>query len=269
MENEFEVSKEDMGGPDTHPPAQPPHFGNRQAAAQRKKRLLIIVAAATAGLLLAGAAIWFFVLRKPAPKQAAQTSESTNQTNQAEDLPAPTPADSTPVTFKSTKLNLELTHRKDWTLTENADGELVLTSPRTTYSRIDGTAGAGVFTVKIRKGATEAMKATIEKSVAARDSEVIGYTSPTESQRHYTNVSYAGVDKGESFSFFIITGSTEIKAGKPFAYMLAFDSESYLFVGGYGEDKDGSLSFDAVAKSDIESTSKEQAIDIIESIKLF
>ena len=109
--------------------------------------------------------------------------------------------------------------------------------------------------------------ATIEKAVAVRDSEVIAYAAPTDAQRHYTNISWAGQEA--AFNFFIVTGSTEIKDGRPFAYMLAIDNETYVIAGGYGTDKDGSLAFDAVPKTAIDSEAKDQAIAIVESIKLY
>lgn len=265
MENNLHVSKEDMNTVEPSAPMQ--HYPRKHGGDKRKKKLLIIACVA-AGVVVVAALVGFFVMKKPT-SQTNQPADNTSQTPPAEDLPAPTPADSTPVAYKNAKLSLELTHRKDWMLTESEDGtEVILTSPRITYTKAGGEAGTGVFTIKIRKGAAEPMKATIEKSVAARDSEVIGYATPSETQRHFTNVSYAGTNKGEDFNFFIVTGSTEIKAGKPFAHMLAFDSDAYLFVGGYGEDKDNSLTFDAVPKAQIDSPAKEQAIDIIESIKL-
>jgi cbb3-type cytochrome oxidase subunit 3 len=248
-------------------PQQSPHgpYSKRQGGGSKKK-LILIIAAVVVALALVGAAVWFFLLRDNKKSDIKQTNNTPTQ-QQAEDLPAATEADSTPVTFKSTKLNLELTHRKDWTLKEGTGGDLTITSPRISYSRVDGTAGSGVFTLKLRKGATEAMKATIEKAVAVRNSEVIAYTAPTDAQRHYTNISWAGQEA--AFNFFIVTGSTEIKDGQPFAYTLAFDNETYLIAGGYGTDKDGSLSFDAVPKTAIDSAAKDQAIDIVESIKLY
>ncbi len=245
--------------------APPPHYQAKQGA-QRKKRLLLIGGIAAALLVIASAAFWFFGMRgkgtAPAP------TPSTQQSQQSEDTLPSTPADGTPETYKSAKLNIELTHRKDWTLKEGTDGQIVLTSPRASAVSADGTAGTNVFTLKIRKGASDAMKAAIEKAIAVRDSEVIGYDAPTESQRFYTNVSYAGKD-ADSFGFFIVTGSTEVKAGKPFAYMLTFDAETFLIAGGYGADKTDSLAFDAVPKANLVSDVEEQALAIVKSLKIF
>jgi uncharacterized protein YpmB len=245
-------------------PAHMTHAAKRQA---NKRKKLIIIGAIAAGLLMVLAAVWFFVLRNASPAKPAQTTAKSQANKPVESLPNPQTS-ATPATFKSTPLNIEITHRQDWTRKEDKQtGEITLTSPRISYSRLDDTAGSGVFTLKIRKGITEPMQAAIEKAVAVRDSEVIAYANPTESQRYYTNVSYAGQE--EAFNFFIVTSSTALKAGNPFAYMLVLNDETYLIAGGYGTDKDGALSFDAVPKTAIDSEAMTQAIDIVESIRIF
>lgn len=252
-------SPSDMQDPTPH------HLNERQAAA-RKKRLLLIIGGGILLVLLASATLWFFVFHGKANAPTQSSSTGQNQQNAAPAVPDPT--DPTPVTFKSTKLNIELTHRKDWTLKEGSTGQITLTSPK--VSRVDATgmATVGVFTLKIRMGASAAMKETIEKAIAVKDSEVIAYDAPTESQRYYTNVSYGGKD-ADNFGFFIVTGSTELKAGKPFAYMLSFTDESFLIAGGYGVDKSDALAFDAVPKASLSSDVEEQGLAIVKSIKIF
>lgn len=247
------------------PPA-PPHHPTRRERRHRKKMLLLVIGGAAALLLLAGAGVYWFVLRDKDAKAPAQAS-TTEQSTSAETAPPPSPTDATPVSFKSTKLNIEITHRKDWTLKEKTDGELELTSPRISYTGADGESTTGVFTLKLRKGVSATQKATIEQAVASRDSEVIAYAAPTEQQRYYTNVSYAG--QKDTFNFFIVTGSAELKAGNPFMYTLVLDSEFYLIVGGYGTDKNGSLAFDPVPKTSLDSPALQQAIDIVESLKIY
>lgn len=223
----------------------------------------MIVMAGIIGLLLIGAGAWFFLLRDNDTKTSEQTPSKTQQSESV----ASTPADPTPTVYKSTKLNIELTHRKDWTLKEQSGGEIVLTSPAIAQLRADGTATNGVFTLKFRKGITTSMQASLEKTNAVRDSQVIGYAAPTEAQRQYTNVSYAG--QGEAFQFFIVTGSVEIKADSPVANVLTFDNDTFLIAGGYGTDKGDTLSFDLAPTSAIDSTAMEQAIDIVESLKVY
>jgi len=238
-----------------------PQLVTRPPKGNRKKLVMFVVGGGLLLALLAGAAYWFF-LKGDDKKQAAQPA--VNAQNEQANLPE---VDPTPVSYKSTKLNIEITHRKDWTLKENASGEIAVTSPKISYVGSQGQSTTGVFTVKFRKGVTDAMKATIEKAVAPRDSEVIAYLAPTENQRQYTNLSYAGTK--DLFNFFIITGNTELKVGNTFAYTLAMDGEFYLVVGGYGTDKNGSLSFDSVPKANMDSETLEHAVDIVESLKIY
>jgi hypothetical protein len=240
-----------------------PHHPTRRERRNHRKMILFISGGAALLLLLLGGLYWFFL--KGDDKKADQ-AEATSQ-QQSESTPVPEPADPTPVVFKSTKYNIELTHRKDWKLKEASSGEVTITSPTTSYTRSDGKATTGVFTVKFRVGVPEAMQATIEKAVAARDSEVIAYDDPPESQRFYTNLSYAG--QKDVFNFFIITGNTALKAGNSFAYTLVLDGEFYMLVGGFGSDKDGTLSFDSVPPSMIDSGVAQQAVAIVKSLKIF
>lgn len=261
MDDALRVDPADMEDPEQ--PA-PEHKPTRRERRNRKKLLILGVGGAVVLLLLAGAAYWFF-LRDKGAKQPAQAT--TEQQSEQSEPPSPTPADPTPVAYKSTKLNLELTHRKDWKVAEAADGEITLTSPSTAYTKADGQATTGVFSVKLRKGVPEDMKATIEKAIAPRKSEVIAYTEPTDQQRQYTNLSYAGTK--EAFSFFIVTGNTEFKVGGAYAFALPLDSQFYLIVGGYGTDADGTLSFDSVPAASMDSDALTQAIGIVESLKIY
>lgn len=239
-------------------PVQPPHKHSP------KKLVLFAVGGAVVALLLGGAVYWF-ALRDTETSQPEQANNTQNQQQtEQEDVPV---ADATPQTFKSEKLNIELTHRKDWTLTESADGAITITSPRISYAAQDGTSQTGVFTLRIRKGASDAQRATIDKSVATRDSEVIAYAAPVEGQRQYTNLSFVGPK--DKFGFFIVTGNTEFKAGAPLMYSLPMDGSSYLIAGGYGADTTNSLSFDPVPKESMDSTTLERAIDIVESLKIY
>lgn len=259
------MDNQDWDDDNSHSPAHTPHQTGKLRAAKRKK-LLLIAGGIGAALVLAAGAFWFVAMRGSSTQNPSRKTAAPQQTVQP--LPT-TPADSTPVTYKSTKLNIEFTYRKDWTFKEIASsGEVTLTSPRTSYTKADGQAATGVFTLKIRKGATDVIKAVIEKSVAARDSEVIAYAAPTEQQRYYTNVSYAG-SKKDVFNFFIVTGSVELKAGNSFAYTLALDNDSFVIAGGYGADPTNSFSFDPVPATAITSEPQTQAIHIVESIKIY
>lgn len=242
----------------------PEHRLTRRQRRNRKKLLFFVIGGTVAALLLVAATYWFFLRDKD--NQSPAKAEA-GQQEQTDEPPAQTQADPTPVTFKSTKFNIELTHRKDWTLREAADGEIVITSPAVSYADEAGQATDGVFTVKVRKGVPDAMKTTIENAIAVRASEVIAYAKPTKQQRQYTNLSYVG-QKKDVFNFFIVTGNAEYKAGGTLMYSLSLDSEFYLIAGGYGADTTSSLAFDSVPVGAMDSDVLTQAVKIVESLKI-
>ena len=230
------------------------------------KKWLLIAGIIAAALLVGGGAAYWFLLRKPAApaKQQTTTASSDEQQNNASN-----PASTEPTTFKSTKLGMGVTYGNGWTLRENNDkSEVILTSPKTSYPRKDGTSTEGVFTIKMRHGVVpDATSATVQKSVAIRDSEVIGYTKPTGDQRQYTNVTYAGAD-ANSFSFFIVSGNTAMKAGQAIGYNIDLIGDTYLIVGGFGADANDTLAFDPTAKDAITNSTFLQAMDIVKSVQI-
>lgn len=251
--------RDPMQPPQPTPPVQPP------VAKFSRSALALLIVVGVAGLILIAVGLWFLV-GKDGQSTSQQTNSNTTTGHQEKEVAPPQP-DSTPTAFKSEKLNIELTHRKDWTLKESSDGAITITSPRISYTASDNTSKTGVFTLRIRKGASEAQKAAIDKSIATRDSEVIAYAAPVEGQRQYTNLSFAGPK--DMFGFFIVTGNTEFKAGAPLMYALPLDGDFYLIVGGYGADSTNSLAFDLVPKDSFDSTTLDQAIDIVESLKIY
>jgi len=241
-----------------------PQEPKRRERRNKKRMMLFAAGGAILVLLLAGGVYWF--LLRPEPKQPAAQQTGDTNTEETSDTVAPVQQDSTPETFKSEALNIELTHRGDWTAKE-ADGEVRVTSPEVSFTTSTDQAQSGVFTLIVRKDVPEAMKTTINKAVASRASKVIGYTAPTEEQRQYTNVSYGGTNK-DTFNFFIVTGSAEFKVGSPFQYALPLDGEYYLIVGGFGA-PDSSLSYDAAKTTMIDDETTQQALAIVESLKIF
>lgn len=244
--------------------AQPPAHLRVPGRHSRKinKKIWIIIGVLLGVLLLGGAGFFLLINKKDGQKNNQQSPQNSQQNAEPEE-PA-TPADPTPQTFKSDTLNIEFTHRKDWTVTESADKkQLTITSPKTTYQTADGESRKDVFTLRIGLGASDASQATFNKSKAVKDSLVIAYDAPTEAQRHYTNVSFAG---DQAFRFFVVTGSNVYKPGDPLAHTVS--DGDFLIAGGYGTDKDD-LAFDAIDPLDIEQAPYEQALAIVKSLKVY
>lgn len=243
------------------------HLGNPRPKRFGKKRILLAAGIVMGIAIIAGGTFWFLSNRNsPTESVNQQTAQPQPQENSEPTMPEAEAA--TPQTFKSTKQNLEITYRKDWKLEESADKmQITLTSPKVSYEAEDGQK-TDVFTLKIRTGVPEAMEAALNKALAVKDSEVIGYTAPTEEQRYYTNLSYGGQD--ELFTFVMITGSTAFKVGQTIGPSLSLMDDTYLLIGGYGADESDSLLFDAVPVNSFDDTAVyTQAVDVIKSLKIF
>jgi hypothetical protein len=252
---------------DTQQPSHTPHLSARPSKTSGKKRLLYI--AGIVLIVVAVAAVAYMLLA--GKKDEAPKKVSTSSGQHTDDQPAGSQVvDDTPKTYKSEKLGLEFIYRSDWKMRETTDKtEIILTSPQVTYQKKDGQSANGVFTLKIRNGLLpEAMKPTIQEAVAIKDSEVIGYTQPTEQQRHFTNMSFAGKD-ANNFSFMMVTGNAAFKAGDVFGSGVDTQGSFYLFAGGYGIDANDSLSFDAVPKTSFDTAVYQQAVEIIKSLKIY
>src|SRR5687768_12214708 len=101
----------------------------------KNRRIWLIAGIAVGVIVITLALVWFFMIR--GDKAPTSTKNDKNQSQPTQQPTAQQPADPTPVSFKSTKLNIEITHRKDWTLKEAADGAITLTSPNVSYSKAD------------------------------------------------------------------------------------------------------------------------------------
>lgn len=246
------------------PPVRPPDFARK--AVRRKKVITLSLLGILAVALIGAAAYWFFVVKKDAPAPAATPTPSPAA---AEDKTS-VAADPTIATYKSSALNIEFSHRKDWKVRENAErSEVVVTSPAVTYTKADGSSASGVFTLKMRTGTIpEALQNTVIKSIAVRDSEVVAYDAPSPEQRQYTNITDAGVD-ANTFNFVIVSSSTGFKAGQALGYGVDLTGDAYLFAGGYGADASNTLTFDGVPKAEFVTPTYEQAVAIIKSLKVF
>lgn len=252
---------------DLNQPPQHLHSGRPDKKMPSKKWWIII--GVVVGVVIL-AAIAFFLFAKDDSSNTTEQNQSSQQQDEADEPTLP-PAEAAQLqTYKSETLNIEIAHRKDWTVKEDAEKKLLLlTSPKFTYQTSSGESKKGVFTARIGFGGSDQAQTTINNSVTVRDSLLIGYDAPTESQRHYTNVSYAGQDE-TSFNFYIVTGSTALKTATPLEKVVFVNPSDFLIAGGFGEDKEQSLSFDSVPPTELEQYSAyEQALNIVKSLKVF
>ncbi|MET0779385.1 MAG: hypothetical protein ABWY71_00975 [Candidatus Saccharimonadales bacterium] len=261
MEDNQQQPQEQQWGPPEHMHAA----GSSRGSKNNKKRLFIIAGVVVVLLLAAGGAYVLLGGKKSDSKKTAVTA----QTQQTATPVVPAADAATPKTYKSTKLNIEFTHRTDWTMRENSDkSEIILTSPQVSYQKKGGVAAQGVFTLKFRNGIIpEAMKPTIANAVAVKDSEVIAYAEPAAEQRKYTNLSFGG--NATDQTFFMVTGSIAFKAGEAFGSNIDTQGAVYIFAGGYGTDPNDALAFDAVPKTSFETDTYKQAKAVIESLKVY
>ncbi|HLZ15269.1 MAG TPA: hypothetical protein VKQ34_04770 [Candidatus Saccharimonadales bacterium] len=255
---------EQLNPKDVEPTYRPPHYPYMGGKSRGRKKLLLAGLVGLVVLVVAAGSYWFFVRHRA---KSAPVTTRQQQTTQAPSLSPEVAA--TTQTFKSAKLNVQVTYRKDWTLKESADkSEIVLSSPNTVYQKNDGTTANAPFTVKIREDVPDAMQTAIQKAVASEDSTIIAYTQPAPTQRQYTNLSFAGATPSV-FSFFMVTGNNAYKVGDPFGAGIDLTGTTYIIAGGYGADKTDALAFDPVPKASAESTVYDQALDIVKSLQVY
>jgi hypothetical protein len=223
------------------------------------KWLLYVVIA----IVVLGSAIGGYLLLKPKAKPIAKAKPPAARTQ------TPAQTDSTSVDYKSTKLGLELTHRKDWTLTADANtGAITLTSPGSSYQAEDGSSKQGSFTLRLSQGTDNGTESYIHAGFASLDSVNIAYTAPLASQFNYTNITVAGNTKGVS-SFLLLSGQTTFKVNDALSTFF-MNGDSYVILGGFGTfQPDGTPAFDSLSTDSFTSGSQfAQAVDIIKSLKI-
>jgi len=232
----------------------------------------MLIAGIVAGVLAVSAGAYFLLKGDGKPQPAAQNQQTGQQTEET-DEPAMPPAEAAQLqTYKSEALNIEIAHRKDWTVAEDAEKKVItVTSPKFTF-QTGSDSRKDVFTVKIGFGVTKDAQKNIDKAKAVRDSLLIGYDAPTEAQRHYTNISYLGPpgDGVSPFEFFMVTGSTAFKADAPVASTIIINASDFLIAGGFGADTQNQLAFENVPAAELEQyPAFEQAVAIVKSLKVY
>lgn len=259
---------------DDQPAPHPRHSADprrKKKSGGRRVKTWVIISVCLAAIAIAFAIYWL-VFKKERSENVTPIDSTAENTPVDEQSPIMDPAEASKIkTFKSEKLKVELSHRGDWTVVEADDGKsITITSPNISYQTISGTVpeGSGVFTLRIVKGVSSAQRDVINNAIAVQKSELIAYTKPTEAQRHYTNISYGGIE--DAFTFLMVTGAVEFAKGDPWAGKVSLSSaDYYLIAGGFGEDAENTMEFDQVAASAINSEAVKQATAIIESLRIF
>lgn len=259
---------------DGQPPSYPRHSADprrKKKSSSRRVKPWVIVLICLAVAAVVAFAIYWFVFKEDTTENVMPIDD-TAETTPEEQTPTMDPEQAAETaTFKSEKLNLEFSHRGDWTVAESDDGNsITMTSPAISYQTVNGTVpdGNGVFTLRIVKGVSSAQRDVVNNAIAVQKSEVIAYAKPTDAQRHYTNISYGGTE--DTFTFLMVTGAVEFAKGDPWAGKLTLSSaDYYLIAGGFGEDAENTMEFDQVAPSQINSEAVKQATSIIESLRIF
>lgn len=264
----------DDGSSDSSPEPMTPQPGHRYDHLMPKKEphkgrtalIVTIVLIVLAGL---GAGAYFVFLKSDKKTEDTKQPSTSEQTNREEENENTQPAASTAAgTLKSTKLNLEVTKPAGWLGQEDpASGELTLTSPETTYATTSGSK-TGVFVLKVRQGADADSQAAIKNTNAVEASETIAYSAPTQSQRHYTNITVAGTN--ENASFLIVTSADTFKKGEAMARFF-INGDVYVIVGGFREaTKTGLMGYDLMPKATFMGSDEyAAAVGIIKSLKIF
>ena len=207
---------------------------------------------------------YFLFLKNSGTSKKTTTSQTGSPTTTKTVKPDPTTQN-----YKSAKLNLQFTTRRDWAVKEDiAASQVTVTSPPTTYTDGNGNSANGTFVLKFTSQTPEDATQTIQNGKAILPSEVIAYSAPTDAQRVYTAISYAG--DNDKVSYFVVTGATSFKAGDSLGAVFIGDG-SLMIVGGFSGANTGKfINFQPVAKDQFTSTSGYlQALDIVKSLKVF
>lgn len=233
-----------------------------------KKTIIIVVILATVVIVLGGGVTWWLGRESGPPAEQSTGQQQAEEANEEPSMPAAEAA--LPQTYKSEALNIEFIHRKDWTVSESAENKrITVRSPNITYTTAEGQSKRGVFTLSFAIGASSDAKQAINNATAVKDSLLIAYDTPTEAQRFYTNVSYAGPSE-TAFAFFIVTGSVALKVNDPLAGSIIIGSADFLIDGGFGEDAENRLAFDTLPATSFEQYPVyDQALAIVKSLKVY
>lgn len=243
---------------------------NRTTA--RKRVALTVVALIVLAGLAYGGWRWYDAREASEPAQSVEEQQSGNDSTKeeqqvgGEDVPEATSTES----FSSSSPELELTHPSLWTVEEDDDDGIHLTSPDFTFETVDGREVEGYFDIYIRQGARDQDSRYLGRGIAAQPSERLTYDDPPEGQRTETNLSFFGLDNPDNFAYFFVAGNFDLERGESLGSDYGQEESTYLISGGYASDElEDDMATHTVPLDYFDQTNAyQQAIDIIESLRL-
>ncbi|MEX0748509.1 MAG: hypothetical protein WD467_00655 [Candidatus Saccharimonadales bacterium] len=228
---------------------------------RNKILLTILVLGVLAGLAYGS---WYFYDRsqtRQAEEAAAQAAEEV-----AEDV-----VEVKQETYSSREPALEFTYPNNWAVAEDEEaGTILVRSPALSFQTVDGASVDGHFKIYLRQGAREQDRAYIGRGIAARASETLTYTEPTENQREETSISFFGLDSSDNFAYFFIAGNFVLEPGQSLGGEYGADEDTYIIGGGYSSpDLADDLAVHSVPLDSFDETDEyATALDIIRSIRI-
>lgn len=156
-----------------------------QSAPKKKRKWPKIVAILVVLGVLGGAGYWF--LSRPQPKQDITQTPAANSTNETDKE-----ADSAkPKHYVSNQFTVSFDHPADWVITDDENGgRLTLKSPATQLRDSSGQTVTGQIVITMRDKKQLLPEFDKGNAAAARESEKITYTKPSQVQRAQTYLSF-------------------------------------------------------------------------------
>lgn len=173
-----------------------------------RKPLKYLIILAVLGAVAAGV-YWFTTKPDTSPSVADNKKAETSQSSVAEEskITAATKH------YSSADFRLEFDHPTDWKVTDTSgSGKLTVVSPDIQLTDQDGKKVTGQITMTIRDKRQALPEFDKGNSIAARESEKVAYTKPSQNQRASTYISflrYASSAQAQGdFDGIYITGDT-------------------------------------------------------------
>lgn len=262
-----DMSTLDIEPDDEEEPVKPRDLIPKSAGWRSKKpskKVVIILLILIAVTAIAGGT-FIFLDKKSSNKSQTQTTANTSGTNNESAEQTKTSATKS---YKNDTIKIELSYLNSWALKEDVD-KVVLTSPKISYTKKDGTTAKNSFRVIVQKGINQIDSNTINNAVAVKISELIKYTAPAKDQRTESYLSFLGKTK-DAFKFFLISSGKEYQVDEKVSGSLPLGQDSYIVAGGYGTSADDNFGFDEIAVDKIDQDDAyNQAVDIVKSLKLY